>query len=456
MLKISKYLIIVDNSDKERPFYLIYSTKTGGFCSIEKSMIEKAKELVINPNDRSNPLFNEFYSAKFIVEDSFDEYNQIINFHKKYIERDDILSLTIIPTEYCNFNCPYCFIYEKRSYRMKREMYNSILKFIDNNSKEKMRVKICFFGGEPTLEKDNIINFMKELHNLSKLKHYESIEASMVTNGYLLDKKSFIEYVNSGISDIQITLDGYNEIHNKTRHLKNGKATFDKIWENLINIKEIDKNIKFKIVIRNNFLKNNLDNSKNLVKYFIKYFGDDERFSIYFRPVYYFKQKENTINNMKNELLDQESGINFQKELDSLYINLRYEKSKNRINFFNLLLPIPIAVWCTTQLKNFFVIGSNLDIFKCDTYIGNEDKSVGKLLEDGNIKFNDNIKKWVISNEEYEKCIKCKMLPICQGGCARLKVEGLNNCYWNEEIIKKIMINHFNQTNILEGNKYDK
>lgn len=448
MYKISNYLIIVDKSKEENPFYLIYSTKTGGFCSINKELIEDSKKLISNPNDTSNILFNEFYKAKFIVEMNIDESSEVVNFHNKYINDNRILNLTIIPTENCNFSCPYCFIFEKRNYRMNGEIYNSIIKFVDNNSNEKTKLKICLFGGEPTLEKNNILNFMKKLNILTKSKHFESIEVSMVTNGYLLDKKSFLEYYNVGICDYQITLDGYGKTHDNTRYLTNMKGTFNKIWQNLLDIKSLDKKLNFNIVIRNNFLKSNLNDSKKLLENFIEFFGDDDRFSIYFRPVYYFSQKENTICKVENEIFEYEEGLNFQKELEILYKNLLVNKLDNRkINFFNLILPTPIPVWCTTQLKNFFVISANGDIFKCDTYIGEEDKSVGKLTKEGIIKFNNNIEKWNFNIEINEKCVLCKMLPICQGGCQRLRVENFNNCYWNEKLIKKIMINHYYKMN---------
>ncbi|MEF3279484.1 MAG: SPASM domain-containing protein [Elusimicrobiota bacterium] len=58
-------------------------------------------------------------------------------------------------------------------------------------------------------------------------------------------------------------------------------------------------------------------------------------------------------------------------------------------------------------------------IFKCDSYIGNKDQAVGELLENGDIKKYMDTYNWdknIYEEGETQKCLDCKLLPICQGG----------------------------------------
>lgn len=322
---------------------------------------------------------------------------------------------------------------------MKLNNYRYILNFIKKNITEKTSFNLCFFGGEPTLQKNQILNFMKNLNSLISICTSKNI--SMITNGYLLTKENFIDYLSSGINEYQITLDGYKNVHDETRYLKNKKGTFNRIWDNLINIKNIEKDVSFKIVIRCNFLKTNIESYYELLDQFLRNFRDDYRFGIYFKPVYEFSQSDNKIESIKKDICDLYEGLDIQLKLNSSYF-LKTYSLENEYNYFNPPLPFPVPFWCTTDIKNFFIFGPENKVYKCDSYFGENEKSVGELLENGLIKFNDNILKWQ-KNFENEKCFQCKMLPICQGGCMRIKVEkGDHYCYWNEEIIKDLMIKH--------------
>ena len=45
-----------------------------------------------------------------------------------------------------------------------------------------------------------------------------------------------------------------------------------------------------------------------------------------------------------------------------------------------------------------------------------------------------------IFGEIVKKCLECRFLPICMGGCNRARlVSGMNPCYWTEEIIYDAM-----------------
>ena len=59
-------------------------------------------------------------------------------------------------------------------------------------------------------------------------------------------------------------------------------------------------------------------------------------------------------------------------------------------------------------------------IYKCLNDIGNKNKIVGDVKEPINLYNKLNIEYLMWSPFNYKKCIKCKLLPICMGGCPYL------------------------------------
>ncbi|MFC1898081.1 radical SAM protein [Candidatus Cloacimonadota bacterium] len=443
MLKCSNYNIVSTSENS----VLLYNTKTGFFASVK----EINSDVILNGLEKPDEIQDEeirrnLLSGGFILPIEKDEFEEIKTYSLNSINNVNNMKLTILPTESCNFNCPYCFIYNKRGLSTSKNVYNAILKLIEKSATDNFSLKISWFGGEPTLEKKAIINFSKRLNKLSKEKGFQSLKYEMITNGYLLSLEDFISYYELGVKSYQITLDGFGSDHNETRFLDNGDGTFDVIWENMKKIKDLKGD--FEIIVRHNFLKNRYENSRKLLAEFITEFGNDSRFSIYFRPVYNYSQKDNEIAKISNDICGQKEGLFLQLDLDNRFLK---QKKKSANNILNLPLPMPTPSWCDSE-RNFFVIGADGKIFKCDSYIDENDKHVGHLLDSGEIKYNNRLKLWdhkeFFEDKANSKCFKCKMLPICQGGCSRQRVEGNSTCFWTESIIKQVMIEHHKKASL--------
>lgn len=190
------------------------------------------------------------------------------------------LLLTIMPTEGCNFRCPYC--YESHTpISMTRSTIDKILKYISERIADFQYIHVGWFGGEPTLCKDTILECNDFIQNLSD-KFHCIFQSNMTTNGYLLDEASFKQYYLSGITSYQVTLDGWE--HDKTRPHISGKKTLDTIIGNLIGISKLPKEqYQFNITLRRNILEN--DNDMSWYDYLHKLFGADERFKVAVYPV---------------------------------------------------------------------------------------------------------------------------------------------------------------------------
>ncbi len=72
---------------------------------------------------------------------------------------------------------------------------------------------------------------------------------------------------------------------------------------------------------------------------------------------------------------------------------------------------------CTTCLSVCapnFCIGPNGELYRCEHFLGIEDKIVGDVFSgryysDSEIKY--------LTFKHLDKCLKCNILPICMGGC---------------------------------------
>lgn len=442
-LKESFYNFKVEVDDN----LVLYNTKTGAISIVEYKEKDTVLKILDNPNDYNddNKLKKELFKLGFLVDQDKNELDDIKEWHEKYIYLENLLQLTILPAETCNFACPYCFNYKDRNIIMEDWVFDAIYKYIKKYVKKNKKypetiVRISWFGGEPLLAKDKIIHFMNKVKKLQEKYKNLIIQSDLVTNGYLLDVNTFEDMVNNKINHFQVTLDGDAENHDKLRILKNGQPTFNKIYNNLLEIsKKVNANFTF--WIRGNFLEDNIDSMNRLIKKFSLDFKDDPRFYIYFRPVQDFETNSN-IKSIKSSICN-DSYLDLQSRL-------AWEVEKNVNSFSEIrifdLLPKPTYAWCNVRRKNQYIIGADGLIYFCDVEICNEDKSVGRITPEGDILIKEEFETiWKKSafDMKLNGCYKCKMFPICLGGCKRvILVDKKKSCFWNQQYIKEQMKNY--------------
>ena len=193
---------------------------------------------------------------------------------------NNTLMLTIMPTEGCNFRCPYCYE-DHEIATMTRATLDRIQEYITAQAPRFQHVRINWFGGEPTLCGDVILETNHLVQDLQK-EHGFQFSSSMTTNGYLLDAKHFREYYAAGITNYQITLDGWD--HDKTRPHVLGIGTLQTIMSNLTELAALPKEeYPFHIILRRNIL----DSDTDLTWYdhLNELFGKDGRFFAVVTPV---------------------------------------------------------------------------------------------------------------------------------------------------------------------------
>jgi len=224
----------------------------------------------------------------------------------------------------------------------------------------------------------------------------------MSTNGYLLTPQLFERLNKLNCDFYQISIDGMPEIHDKLRPLVSGRATWNRIIDNLTYMVSTDK--QFSVTLRTNY---NADVAESLVEFY-RYIGEkikDERIKIYYE----------TIKNHGNENTPYTiCGIE-ELVLDVDIAQLIRENNLTCVNATNKLLPCSRV--CYASKPDFFIIDEKSQILKCSFSLEDYNNVIGTLNENGTyIPNNNNYYNWVYHDYlTSEKCKSCKALPLCFG-----------------------------------------
>ena len=160
---------------------------------------------------------------------------------------DEKLSLHKIPkftieiTQQCNLRCTYCCYsgqYEGRREHAEKDIswdtlnktIDFILKYYDRND----TLVISFYGGEALLVKEK----MKWVIDTLLTKINTPIQFSLATNGLSLTEDTIRWLCAMPDININVSLDGSQEIHDSCRKTLNGKGSYDIIMQNLRYFKE--------------------------------------------------------------------------------------------------------------------------------------------------------------------------------------------------------------------------
>jgi len=180
-------------------------------------------------------LLSTLQAAKVLVPVAEDERAAVVNHNKTRIAEDRSLYLGISPSANCQLGCDYCG-QEHENHRMDEALMQGVLNKALHKLAERpgyRHMQIGWFGGEPLLGIAVIRALSPRLQALAR-EHQLSYRAQMATNGLALTPKLFFELVQQhAVKAFDITLDGAREYHDQRRVTKEGKPSFDRIFNNL-------------------------------------------------------------------------------------------------------------------------------------------------------------------------------------------------------------------------------
>jgi uncharacterized protein len=403
LMELSKHNIIskVYQSDE----YFIVNLLSG---NADLLPADEARD-VFNNKVISNPEYrNKGYVVDLIEEEKI--------FRRKYLDfldaRDaDEVQLFYVPSYACNFSCSYCYQegYLRPDTGENREIASAFFDYVQRSFAGRKKY-ITLFGGEPLLNNAHNRDFMSYFINRCR---ESALELAVVTNGYHLAE--FVPLLSeTRIREIQVTLDGPEQVHNARRPLKGGQGTFHKIVQGIDAALNAGLPINLRVVL-------DRDN--------ISAFPELARFAIDWgwtaSPLFKTQLGRNyELHFCQSQQSRLYSRIDLYRDLYDLILNhphiLKFHKpaySISKFLFENGELPDPLFDSCP-GCKTEWAFDYTGKVYSCTATVGKTSEELGSFFPEVSLD-KDKVDLWqqrdVLS---IQACYTCNLRLACGGGCA--------------------------------------
>lgn len=406
----------------------ICNTFSGSLAVLSGTEYNKLQH--IHKYDNLDNDIKEWLQQGFIVEKEKDELS-IVNYCRC---RDTFLKnrpiYRILTTSACNARCFYCYEKGRPVQAMSMKTAADSAEFIIRNTGDAEKVTINWFGGEPLLNHKVITLIMKRLIATCGK---DKVVSSMVTNASLFSKELItLAKEDWNLYDVQITLDGMTEIHEKRKAYVDKGSSFSKTLETIGFLLSAG----FRISLRLNYDKDNFTDIVKLINYIHETFGNPENLICYTYPLF------STISNKENSYVYLEDIPNYLPRLLDVLMDCGY------FNPTKILQRRTNACFATDPYS--YVINTDGLLYKCTMGKMVSSQSVGNVTD--GIVMNNSIIEWTTPNLP-KQCNECKLLPICQGGCRASRMLNMDEsgCEIKKQLIE-YTLNHLLNSISYEGN----
>lgn len=412
IMKTSKYNYYL----KIRNRSVIFNTLSESYFFLPFGKEDVYKQIIADPNryiDNFAPFIKKLTDAGFIIEDSLDE-SALVDAKFQRLLCDKEYHLMILPTFNCNLRCWYC-IQDHANISMTEQHIKEVKERILEKacSSDINTIRISWFGGEPLVSYDVVLDITSYAQSICKLKNKHFI-SDITTNGTLLTPERISALRAAGVTGYQITIDGCEEQHNKVKQLQN-KSAFQTSLHNIELIAENSYcNLRF------NYSADTLK-PKEILEDLEKYLPVPIRKNIMFTLIKVWQEDSSKISSDKlNQLINGSKSMGL-----NVFVN-------------------PIG-FCYVDKKNYEAFYPQGKWGKCENNVAERTAS-STSVTDYNAMETDKYNP-AYRNKSSE-CHDCKFLPICWGPClihrkAMMDKHNKILCHFNdkEDSIQKFITN---------------
>jgi uncharacterized protein len=386
---------------------ILWNTYSGAMSIFEQEQVPTLKAILRKPGVSAEPegLIKYLVDRGYLVKDGTDEYRRFQSAFGQQHYRTDRLELILLSSEDCNFRCQYCYEQFARG-TMKPWVREAIKKMVEKRLDSLQSLTVGWFGGEPLYGYpaiEELAPFLHETAAKESLVYY----SHMTTNGFLLTPEVADKLLAWRISSYQITIDGPAECHDHNRPTRDGRGTFNQIFENLKSLAK--RPDEFKVTIRINYDRRNYPEMGKLFDLIERDLERDPRFRINFHAV----GRWGGPNDDNLEVCGTDESAQATKMMESEARRRGFNVGRGLRDINQLGGGV-----CYAARPYNFVIGATGKLMKCTIALDTEEHNVvGQISEDGDLHLNqDNMALWTepaFSTDH--KCQKCVVLPVCQG-----------------------------------------
>ncbi len=339
--------------------------------------------------------------GRMLVPDDADEVEFLANRYASSRYDSSSFALTLVTSLGCNFDCPYCFEAKHPSI-MSPDVQQLVLQAVDDQLPTIQSLSVTWFGGEPLVGKKPLLALSEAF--LERCARADvAYDASIVTNGYLLDRATCLQLRDAAVRVVQVGIDGPPDVHDRMRPLADGRASFWRIVENLHHAVDC-----LSVSVRVNVDAENVDRVEELFQ-ILAAEGLSGKVVVY--PGQLVAVTDNPFAPSARYTAACLSNAEFARA------ERRFVELATRYGLLLPSLPQPTGAPCTAVRANELVVGSRGELYKCWDSVGSPAEVVGHIRDYQNL--NGRLARWLkydpFSNDE---CRDCIALPVCMGGCA--------------------------------------
>ncbi len=399
-LKASQWNVYIDRGSSDDHF--VYNSKNGAVVKLNDGEFGTLRS---NVDALDDALKADLERCEILVADDLDEVESV---RQKYLgmkEKGSSFSLTIVPTDACNFSCEYCYEKNDNHHVLSPEHQRLLIEGMRKRCSSLKALNVTWFGGEPLLRPDIVFSLSARLIGLCA-EHDIQIRQTLITNAYLLTDAVLEKIDELGFDDIQITIDGGKRVHDKRRHLKGGGGTFDTVFGNTVNAINA---YKTHVTIRINIDEYLMSRPKHIVEFLDMLYAraiDHQKFGVN------FGRCENVVNQCR--------ACSPYVKYPSKYRYGRFAfrfltTNQGRYPFIGTIKAINsgISPPCGAVTEGSIVVDADGSIKRCWNHVGYPEYSMGSVESMDDIR-----NPWLgYDPTTTESCRRCAFLPFCMGGC---------------------------------------
>lgn len=352
------------------------------------------KELFDNLPSVINEEIKELISRRYLVPEDCKETqtaDQIrLLLMKKREASKTILHYNILPTTSCNARCFYCYEHGIRQSHMTEETAEQLVQFISEHH-HNQKVKLDWFGGEPTIGKKRIDQICSRLDELNI-----SYESGMVSNAYLFDE-ALVRHARDkwNLKKIQITLDGTEEIYNRTKSYSGVSGSpYQRVLRNIGLFLEAG----IHVAIRLNLGIHNAEDLSGLIDELSDRYREHSNISIYIRQLNQNEGSDPIRQNREEYLRIKKLKAELEKQLEEKGWPLFKAQMFPRLKISSCMADNPGSIQCTPDGI----------LSKCEDMI--YEHTVGTLTE-GVTDHQES--SWWREKTRFSECNICPLYPSC-------------------------------------------
>ncbi len=331
---------------------------------------------------------------------------------EKLAKRDTVVkALCLHVAHTCNLNCEYCFAaqgkYHGERALMSFEVGKRALDFLVENSGTRHNLEVDFFGGEPLMNFDvvkRLVEYARSIEN-EKGKHFRF---TLTTNGMLIDD-DVIDFANSEMDNVVLSLDGRREVNDRFRKTAGGRGSFDVI------VPKFQKFVKARgdksYYMRGTFTHFNPDFTKDIQTMLDLGFNELSMEPVVCPPADAYA-------------LTEEDKQTVLKEYEKLAVMmLEREKQGKPFTFYHYMLDLEGGPCIYKRISGcgsgteYLAVTPTGELYPCHQFVGNKDYLMGDIWQ--GVTRTDTRDKFKRCNAYSRKeCDDCWARLYCSGGCA--------------------------------------